>query len=300
MKRLLLTISGAMFLLSAMLTSSALAQTSSMGDLPEDRQHLKRDREVVSPPVTEGAKENWQVGLSATYMSGKYGTDERTDTVYVPLSIRRFFQDGDITLVVPYVRVTSNGSVTFVNGVPTRVQTAGSTGRTTHEGLGDVMLQGRYYIVNDRDYVPAIALTAHVKAPTANATEGLGTGEWDEGIGAEVSKFFAESWVVFLDAGYSVIGNPTKVIGRPGGVPLDHQWWNYDAGLGYYFTKALFGSAFYEEWRALVPGTVNPRDALVSFTYKVTQTVRLNLTLVKGLSNDAPEYGVTLGTSLRF
>ena len=300
MKRLLLMICGAIFLLSALLTSSALAQTPSMGDLPEDRQHLKRDTPEVSPPVTEGAKENWQLGLSATYMSGKYGTDVRTDTVYVPLSIRRYFQDGDITLVVPYVRITSNGSVTFVNGVPTRVQTAGSTGRTTHEGLGDVVLQGRYYIVNDRDYVPAIALTAHVKAPTANAHEGLGTGDWDEGIGAEVSKFFAESWVVFLDAGYSVIGNPTKVIGRPGGVPLDHQWWNYDAGLGYYFTKALFGSAFYEEWRALVPGTVNPRDALVSFTYKVTQTVRLNLTLVKGLSHDAPEYGATLGTSLRF
>ena len=300
MKSLLLTISGAMFLLSALLTSAALAQTSSMGDLPEDRQHLKRDTPEVSPPITEGAKENWQLGLSATYMSGKYGTDVRTDTVYVPLSIRRYFQDGDITLVVPYVRVTSNGSVTFVNGVPTRVQTAGSTGRTTREGLGDVVLQGRYYIVNDRDYVPAIALTAHVKAPTANAHEGLGTGDWDEGIGAEVSKLFAESWVVFLDAGYSVIGNPTKVIGRPGGVPLDHQWWNYDAGLGYYFTKALFGSAFYEEWRALVPGTVNPRDALVSFTYKATQTVRLNLTLEKGLSHDAPEYGITLGTSLRF
>ena len=180
MKRLLVTISGAIFLLSATLTSSALAQTSSMGDLPEDRQHLKRDTPEVTPPVTEGPTENWQVGLSATYMTGKYGTDVRTDTVYVPLSIRRYFQDGDITLVVPYVRVTSNGSVTFVNGVPTRVQTAGSTGRTTHEGLGDVVLQGRYYIVNDRDYVPAIALTAHVKslasilavAVTANSTAG--------------------------------------------------------------------------------------------------------------------------------
>ena len=80
MKRLLLMICGAIFLLSALLTSSALAQTPSMGDLPEDRQHLKRDTQEVSPPVTEGAKENWQLGLSATYMSGKYGTDVRTAT----------------------------------------------------------------------------------------------------------------------------------------------------------------------------------------------------------------------------
>src|SRR5439155_19614456 len=114
MKRLLLTISGAMFLLSAMLTSSALAQTSSMGDLPEQRQHLKRDTQEVSPPVTEGAKENWQLARSATYMSGKYSTDLRSDTDYVPLSIRRYFQYGDVTQVVPYVCIKTNGSVTVV------------------------------------------------------------------------------------------------------------------------------------------------------------------------------------------
>ena len=285
-----------------LLASSPLLSLSQ--GVEERSEHLPASSPLPSQGSEEKAeqkdKDHWQVGLSATYMSGKYGTDTRTDTTYVPLSIRRLFDSGDLTLIVPYVRITSNGAVTFVNGVPTRIQTAGSTARTTNEGLGDVMLKGRYYIVDEQEYLPAIGLTAHVKAPTADASKGLGTGDWDEGAGLEISKFLSENWVGFLDGGYSVIGNPTKVVGRPSGVPLEHQWWNYDVGLGYYFTKALLGSAFYEEWHALVPGTVNPRDALVSLAYKATKSVRLTLAFEKGLSHDAPEYGVTGGVSLRF
>jgi len=259
---------------------------------------------VISPGPevkTKDGMEKWQIGLSATYMSGNYGTDVRTNTLYVPLSIRRLFQDGDITLIIPYVRITSNGSVTFVNGVPVRIQTTGATTtRTTHEGLGDIILQGRYYILNEREYLPATAVIAHVKFPTADDSKGLGTGDWDEGIGLELSKRFGENWVGFLDGGYSVIGNPEKVVGRPAGVPLKNQWWNYDIGLGYYLTRALLASVFYEEWRTLVPGTVNPRDILFSLMYKATQTVRFNVAFEKGISNDAPDYGITGGVSFRF
>src|SRR6266487_1085388 len=139
---------------------------------------------VINPvPVpevkTKDDIEKWQVGLSATYLSGSYGTDVRTNTIYAPLSIRRLFENGDITLIIPYVRISSNGSVTFVNGVPVRIQTAGATNtRTTNDGLGDIILQGRYYVVNERQYVPSIAITAHVKFPTADDSKGLGTGDW--------------------------------------------------------------------------------------------------------------------------
>ncbi len=256
---------------------------------------------ITGPELKQMDVQKWQIGLSATYMSGKYGTDVRTDTLYVPLSIRRLFENGDITLIIPYVRVTSNGSVTFVNGVPVRIQTTGATNtRTTNDGLGDIVLQGRYYIVNEREYVPSIAITAHVKFPTADDSKGLGTGDWDEGIGLELAKRFGERWVGFLDGGYSVIGNPEKVVGRPAGVPLENQWWNYDVGLGFYVTKALLASVFYEEWRTLVPSTVNPRDILFSLSYKATQTVRFQAAFVKGISDDAPDYGVTAGVAFRF
>jgi hypothetical protein len=246
--------------------------------------------------------EKWQVGLSATYLSGSYGTDVRTDTLYVPLSIRRLFQDGDITLIIPYVHITSNGNVTFVNGFPVRIQTTAPTtvGRTTNEGLGDIILQGRYYVLNEREYLPSTAITAHVEFPTGDESRGLGLGDWSEGLGLELSKYFGENWVGFLDGGYTLIGNPKDVLGRPKTVTLEKEFWNYDVGLGYYVTRALLTSVFYEEWRSLVPGAVNARDVLLSFMYKATQTVRFQLALEKGLTSDAPDYGITAGISFRF
>lgn len=251
---------------------------------------------------TESSTEKWQIGLSATYMSGDYGTDVRTDTLYVPLSIRRLFEDGDITLIIPYVHITSNGNVTFVNGVPVRIQTNAPTtvGRTTNEGLGDIILQGRYYLVNERPYIPSIAITAHVEAPTGDESRGLGLGEWSEGLGLELSKRFGERWVGFLDGGYTIIGNPKDVLGRPKTVTLEKEFWNYDVGLGYYVTKPLLASVFYEEYRSLVPGAVNARDLLFALTYKATQTVRFQAAFIKGISEDAPDYGVTGGVSFRF
>jgi outer membrane putative beta-barrel porin/alpha-amylase len=246
--------------------------------------------------------EKWQIGLSASYLSGSYGTDVRTNTLYVPLSIRRLFENGDITLIIPYVRITSNGNVTFVNGFPVRIQTTTPTtvGRTTNEGLGDMILQGRYYVLNEREYLPSTAITAHVEAPTGDESRGLGLGDWDEGLGLELSKHFSENWVGFLDGGYTIIGNPKEVLGRPKTVTLEKEFWNYDVGLGYYVTRALLTSVFYEEWRSLVPGAVNARDVLLSFMYKATQAVRFQLALEKGLTSDAPDYGITAGVSFRF
>jgi len=98
----------------------------------------------------QGPKPSWRVGGSAFYTTGKYGTDVRTDTLYVPTRLRRVFDNGDLTLVIPYVTVTSNCGVTIVNGVPLRTgglcpSTTSSSGtfpkRVTESGLGDLLLE---------------------------------------------------------------------------------------------------------------------------------------------------------------
>lgn len=246
-----------------------------------------------SPLPSEAAEETWQVGLSATYTSGDYGTNTRTDILYMPFSLRRLFRDGDLTLIVPYISVASDGRVTLVGGVPAFARRVQRTpARVTNEGIGDVIMQGRYYILDERTFLPTVALVARLKAPTADADKGLGTGEWDEGIGTEISKKFAEKWTGFFDLGYTIIG-------QPAGVTLQNRW-NYDLGLGYNFTEALMGSVYYEEWRTLVPGQVNPRDLLFAVNYKATSALRLNFAIETGLSNGAPEYGITGGLSWRF
>ncbi len=280
----------------------------------------------------------WQVGFTPNYSSGNYGTGTTSTFLYAPLSLRRIFQDGDVTLIVPFVVATTDGQTTLVGGTPTRVddnnksnsgsgssggggssgsgsgdddngcsgkgqsgsgnnRTCGTTTRApgqkvTTSGLGDIILRGRYFLVEETNSFPLIAVTARVKIPTASASQGLGTGALDYGAGAEVSKMLGDKWIAFVDGGYNVIGDPD-------GLVFQNQYW-YDLGAGYYWTKDLLTSVYFEEYRAIVPGFVNARDVFMAVNYTVSSAWRVNGGVTLGVSNGAPDYAMSLGASYRF
>ena len=271
----------------------------------------KADQGPASP------EQNWQVGFTPSYSSGKFGTDTTSTFFYAPLSIRRLFKDGDVTFVIPFVTATSDGRATLVGGNPVVVQdnrgsNSGSgssscepgedkpsclTGRTpgkktTTAGLGDIILKGRYYVVEEGDFLPLIAVTGRMKLPTASASQGLGTGAFDYGFGVEMSKMLGEKWIAFLDGGYNIIGDPD-------GLTLQNQHW-YDVGAGYYVTRDLLASVYYEEYRAITPGFVNARDLFFAMNYTASAAWRFNGGVTLGLSDGAPDFALTIGTSYRF
>ena len=77
---------------------------------------------------------NWQVGFSPSYLKGDYGTGSTTTITYLPISVRRLFDNGDVTFIMPYVCVTSDGAVTLLRGVPNRVSQSGKSGSGTSGG----------------------------------------------------------------------------------------------------------------------------------------------------------------------
>ncbi|MDP3091606.1 MAG: transporter [Nitrospira sp.] len=272
------------------------------------------DKTDLGPVPSE---QNWQVGFTPSYSSGKFGTNTTSSFFYAPLSIRRMFKDGDVTLVIPFVTATSDGRATLVGGNPVVVQdnsgsNSGSgsnscepgedkpsclTGRrpgqkTTTAGLGDIILRGRYYAVEEGDYMPLIAVTGRMKLPTASASQGLGTGAFDYGAGIEISKMLGDKWIAFLDGGYNVIGDPE-------GINFQNQHW-YDVGAGYYVTKDVLCSVYYEEYRAIARGFVNARDVFVATNYTASSAWRFSGGVTVGLSDGAPAYALTVGTSYRF
>ncbi len=283
----------------------------------------KADQGPASP------EQNWQLGFTPSYSSGKFGTNTTSSFFYAPLSIRRLFKDGDVTLVIPFVTATTDGRTTLVGGTATRVddngggnsgtggggsnddggcsgkgqsgsgknRVCGTTTRAagqkvTTAGLGDIILKGRYYVVEEKDYLPLIAVTGRMKMPTASASQGLGTGAFDYGAGLEISKMLGEKWIAFLDGGYNVIGDPD-------GINFQNQHW-YDAGIGYYLTKDLLASAYYEEYRAIARGFVNARDVFIATNYTASSAWRFSGGVTVGLSDGAPAYALTVGTSYRF
>ena len=128
-------------------------------------------------------------------------------------------------------------------------------------GMGDIVVRGRYYVVDERAWMPTVAIRAHVKAPTADAERGLGTGRPDEGVGLEISRTFGRGFMAMVDGGYTVIGQPT-------GVEYNNNWW-YDVGFGQNLgSDAVNLSVFFSEYRAIVPGLANARDMLVALNVK--------------------------------
>lgn len=283
----------------------------------------------------QATERNWQLSFTPSYSHGNFGTNTTSEFIYAPFSIRRLFSKGDISLVIPSVTAITDGRTTVVGNTAFRVDdnsgsNSGSGGgggsddncrrnnsgsgnnndvpcgtttriagqKVTTTGIGDVILRGRYYLVEEQDYVPLIAVTARLKLPTANASQGLGTGEFDHGYGVEISKLIGTSWLVFFDGGYNFIGDPDRGDGS-GTLGLRNQYW-YDIGTGYYLTKDLLTSVYFEEYRALVPGLPNARDVFFSSNYRLSPAWRLNGGVAVGLSNGAPDYVVSIGTSYRF
>lgn len=280
------------------------------------------EKDRNGPEQRPPAVKNWQIGFTPSYSSGNFGTNSTSTFVYAPWSIRRLFRDGDVTLVVPFVSASTDGRSTLIGGNPTQVDgdsnsgsggggssdsdcgdiedgepLCGTTTRSAGQkvrtaGLGDVILRGRYYAVEEKEFVPLIAFTARMKFPTANERQGLGTGRFDHGYGVELSKMLGQSWITFLDGGYNFLGNPN-------GLVLRDQYW-YDVGVGYYLTRDFLASVYFEEYRAPRAGRVNIRDFYFAFNYKFSDEWRFNGGVAVGVSNGAPDHVFSIGTSYRF
>ena len=287
---------------------------------------------LLTPAAALAADEQWQVGSAPSFSSGKYGTDSRTEVFYTPVTARRLFSVGDLTVVFPFTCIRGDGTVTVVDGSPTRTDltrtggtstdgTATRTGTTTTStrtgtettstavdassgagalaprstacGAGDVVVRGRYYVLDERAWWPTIALRAHVKAPTADADKGLGTGRPDEGAGIEISRMLGGGFMTMVDAGYTVIG-------KPAGAEFRNSWW-YDVGVGQDLAGGAVNlSVFFEEYSAIVPGLDNAREVLAAVTMKGAGGWRLQVSGEFGLSDGAPDHGLTFGASRRF
>lgn len=147
--------------------------------------------------------------------------------------------------------------------------------KVTTSGLGDVIIKGRYYIVEERDAMPLMALTARVKFPTANEQLGLGTGALDYGFGVELSKMFGESWIGFLDAGYNIIGDPESLLSKSALVRC---------GRRVFHDQESPGQRVFRRVSRDCAGICESRDVFVAMNYTVSSAWRLSSGLTVGVS----------------
>jgi hypothetical protein len=267
-------------------------------------------------PAAAGAQAGqWQVGTASSFSTGRYEAETPTSVIYTPTTARRLFAEGDVTLVFPFTCIKGDAGVTVVNGAPvrtdrgtgsssTRTDRTGAGDGTTREGgtasapisacgMGDIVVRGRYYLLDERAWLPTIAVRAHVKAPTASARRGLGTGRPDEGIGVEVSRSLSRDMLVMVDGGYTFVGKPPDT-------GYQNTWW-YDAGVSHDLASGRVNlSLFFEEYQAILPGAISARDLLASVLLRGATGWRIQVSGQFGLSDGAPDQGLMIGASRRF
>lgn len=95
-----------------------------------------------------------------------------------------------------------------------------------------------------------------------------------------------------VDGGYTVIG-------KPAGVDYKNNWW-YDVGIGQDVRKVVNLSVLFEEYRAIMPGLANARAVLAAVSVTGASGWRVQVSGEFGLSDGAPDHGVTFGASRRF
>jgi len=237
---------------------------------------------------------DWKFGTSLNYDTGKYGTGTRTDSVYIPLTLTRYYTGGQVSLTVPWLRQSSSGAVTRVGGNPVRASrsdTAAAAG-SSEAGIGDVLLRGTYAIKEESLHRFDLAFAGSLKFPTANEKKGLGTGEIDQGAGLEFAKKMSRNWTLLIDGYYTIIGDPE-------GVDYENQV-SLDIGFYRLLREDLSVTAYYQTRSALVSGNADQREVNATLVRTLANDDQVSAGLLLGLSEGSPQVGVSAGFARRF
>jgi len=212
----------------------------------------------------------WLFSSSVNYSVGDYGTNKDTTIVYVPFTFEvRLIDTLWISVTVPWIDQNSQNVVVTGGGVATRKKAKGKFAQpataTAESGLGDVLLRVSYVLLDEQPFLPEIAPYVKIKFPTADADRGLGTGEFDETVGVDLSKQIIGSLYGYVTA-YTFVGSP------PG---ADfHNSFGWSVGAAYTLVPSLSFFAFLNGSTAISPGQADPLEVRVGAEYRLTRAVK--------------------------
>ncbi len=199
---------------------------------------------------------SWSAGVETS--RGDFGGDVDIEELRVPLALRLDRGQIGFDLVVPYLRVEGPSEAGDV---------------VTESGLGDVVASLTVYdVFYSYDLDLSLDLSGTVKFGTADADKGLGTGESDFTLTADLVKFF-DQFMLIGSAGYKLRGDPDDIdlddtmLASIGGVfELDDK---SRAGLFFdYRESSLAGEDPVEELTLSLSRRLGDHYALQLFVYK--------------------------------
>jgi len=157
-------------------------------------------------------------------------------------------------------------------------------------GIGDLIMGVAYVFYPEASSsLPAVELSGKIKFGTASRDKGLGTGENDYTLQADISKAFG-AFYPFAGVGYRFVGNPP-------GSDLRDKWLAYAGVSTRISSKLSLGVAY--DWSQSTVRTRSDAHELSPFaSFKLSRSFAIDPYGVIGLSDNSPDWG--LGIQLRF
>ncbi len=151
------------------------------------------------------------LGMGAYYSTGDYGLDDDTSIYFIPVSYERSVGNWNLQIASAHLQITGYGNVLVnVGGVGRNefVELEEVPVQSTSKGVGDTVLSATYQWPGDGQSGVFVDMGLEVKLPTADESQGHGTGELDYGGQVDVYKLLG-STTVFGTLGYRFRGRST-------------------------------------------------------------------------------------------
>jgi hypothetical protein len=194
-------------------------------------------------------------------------------------------------LTIPYISLTAPTGTVAISGGDGEIITSGTGERTTEGGVGDIIASITYQdLFNTESTDLAVDLTGKIKFGTANENKGLGTGENDYTIQADIFRFY-DRFTPFGALGYTFRGDPP-------GVKLRNVWFGI-IGASYSFSPIISTSLdYYTRQSSFTEGT-EQQELTVQLGYRIDKDRKLRAYVLRGLSDVSPDWGGGLMLTLR-
>lgn len=237
-----------------------------------------------------GAADGLTLATGFDYSRGKYGGSTLTEITYIPFTAKYEAGPWLFKLTAPWLSITGPGSV--VGGGDDRtVLRTGSATRTTASGLGDVVASAGRTVIENPSSGLLVDVIGKIKFATADSAKGLGTGENDYALQADVVKSFG-SVSALGTLGY-------KVMGDPPGLNLRNVWYG-SVGAAWKLSAATSAGVLFDARQSSIAGGNKQQEITVYAAHKLGATTRMQGYLVRGLANGSPDWGIGAGLSGQF
>lgn len=255
-------------------------------------------------PLSLGAQQ-WTYTGSIQVANGDYIFTERTSSLYFANGLALVSGRLRASVNLPIV-AQSAGWVQYVGGgmVPSggmHGDSAGSQSRGMRNGMmsppseashgemgiGDPIGRVELDVLRNEWGAPMLRLVAATKAPVASVGSGFGTGAWDVGAGASLTRAIAGTFL-FADVMYWSLGD------APGLELRDIV--SYGAAIGrpvrggrYSVIASVLGTT------PIIAGVPAPLQAGTGVSYQTSSGRSLSISALLGLTRSAPDVALGLG-----